>query len=151
MDRHECQMVERWTPLGSPPINSPILAQDECWRRFWLKTAAGEQDESFGCRTHGELAGRCVCSCVRTSLAKIGNTDHKKWFVAESASHKRTGRFRQWGRGDWVSPRQIPPALKCYHLQNWKESEECLWGYKKNEALQGSLQSRRARFVLRDW
>nr|DAJ02549.1 MAG TPA: hypothetical protein [Caudoviricetes sp.]DAL39497.1 MAG TPA_asm: hypothetical protein [Caudoviricetes sp.]DAZ17790.1 MAG TPA: hypothetical protein [Caudoviricetes sp.] len=34
MDRHECQMVERWTPLGSPPINSPILAQDECWRRF---------------------------------------------------------------------------------------------------------------------
>ena len=26
------------------------------------------------------------CSCVRTSLAKIGNTDHKKWFVAECFS-----------------------------------------------------------------
>ena len=54
-----------------------------------MKTAAGEQDESFGCRTHRELAGRGICSWLRTSLAKIGNTDHKECFVAESASHKR--------------------------------------------------------------
>jgi len=111
MDRHECQMVERWTPLGGPPINSPILAQNECWRRFWLKTAAGEQDESFGCRTHGELAGRCICSCLRTSLAKIRNTDHKEWFVAESASHKREpdGSGSEDAEIEFLQGRYLPP------------------------------------------
>lgn len=62
-------------------INGNVVLLSNTRKRvgFFDVLLSQKSKESSSVRAH-------ECSCVRTSLAKIGNTDHKKWFVAECFS-----------------------------------------------------------------